>query len=120
MLSANCPLDYSLCDQTVTLYRKQGDSVLRQVVEGCLFRFQDSRTVDAMGCRQDRPFLLVMPGAPQRVFPGDRVMAGLGPEVTAQMWRDFIPVKVPGLGEVSYAAPYFWEGSICHVEAGRR
>lgn len=116
----NCPLDYSLCCQTVTIYRKQGDSILRQAAENCYLEARDQRVTDTLGSRGDFSFLLVMPGPDRRVFPGDRVMAGEGPEVSLEDWDGFIPAKVPGLYEVEYAAPYTWEGETCHVEAGRR
>ena len=33
------PLDYSLCDQTVTIYRKNGDEILRKVAGNCHLLF---------------------------------------------------------------------------------
>lgn len=120
MQYVDCPLDYSLCDQTVTVYRKQGEEILRQVVQGCYFRLEQQRNVDAMGCHREKAFLLIMPGENQRVFAGDRVMEGVGPEVSPEMWRQFIPALVPGLAEVGYATPYCWESRVCHVEAGGR
>lgn len=114
------PLDYSLCTQTVTVYRKQADSVMRQVVENCYFRLEQKQERDAMGCQREKAFLLIMPGETQCVFAGDRVMEGIGPEITTEQWRRFIPALVEGLAEVSYATPYCWEGTVCHVEAGGR
>lgn len=114
------PLDYSLCTQTVTVYRKQADTVLRQVVENCYLRLEQQREVDALGCHREKAFLLIVPGDIQRVFAGDRVMEGIGPEVTSEQWHRFIPALVDGLVEASYATPFCWEGKICHVEAGGR
>lgn len=113
-------LDYSLCDRTVTIYRRQGEQVLRQVVDGCFFSWQIEQVVDTQGCRRETTCLLVMPGDTQRVFAGDRVFDGVGPEIEMKDWAAFIPVKVAGLAEIGYVKPYYWDGALCHVEAGRR
>ena len=107
-------LDYGLCRQTVTVYRMENGALQRLVVKGCYYAYEDG--LDAKGF--DRKFLLVMPGACQRVFPGDRIYDGIGPEDV--QWQEFIPVKVAGLSEVAYVRPWFWEGAIAHVEAGRK
>lgn len=112
--------DYSLCNQTVTIYHPEAGRILRQVVAGCYLHWQQKRQRDALGEQLQAPFLLVMPGGAQRVFLGDRVMAGVGPEITPQQWGSFLPATVPGLGEVHYVSPYFWEGKLCHVEAGQK
>ena len=114
------PLDYSLCTQTVTVYRKQADRILRQVVENCYFRLEHQHKVEALGSRREKAFLLIVPGEDPCVFAGDRVLEGIGPEIEMEQWNRFIPALVDGLVEVSYTAPYCWEGSICHVEAGGR
>ena len=116
----SCPLAYSLCRQTVTVYRRQGSQIHREVAENCYLEARDQRRTDALGSRGDFSFLLVMPGPVQRVFPGDRVMAGVGPEIGSEDWDGFIPAQVPGLYEAAYAVPYTWEGQVCHTEAGRR
>ena len=114
------PMDYSLCDQTVTIYRRQGEQVLRQVVEGCYYVWQEQQLLDKGGCRRETTCLLVMPGDGQQVFIGDRVLPGVGPEVELRDWAAFIPVNVPGLAEIGYVKPYYWDGGLCHVEAGRK
>ena len=113
-------LDYSLCDRTVTIYRRQTDGIFRLVVDGCYFSWQEEQTVDEAGCRRETTCLLVMPGDTQRVFAGDRVFDGVGPEIEMKDWAAFIPVKVAGLAEIGYVKPYYWDGALCHVEAGRR
>lgn len=118
MRNVDCPLDYSLCQQTVTVYRKQTDGIYRQVVENCFFRLERHRKVDALGCRGEKTLLLIVPGDTRCVFPGDRVMEGVGPEVSAEAWSQFVPALVEGLAQVSYATPFVWEGRLCHVEAG--
>lgn len=120
MTQSNCPLDYSLCDQVVTVYHRQGGKILRQVIDGCYLQRQTDRREDTLGTRQEHPFLLVMPGDIQRVFPGDRIYAGIGPKVGPEEWIGFLPAQVPGLYEAAYAAPFYWDGVLCHVEAGRK
>ena len=117
---SGCPLDYSLCDRTVTVYRRQGEQIIRQVVENCYLSRQETQTASLSGRRETQAFLLIVPGKVQRVFPGDRVYDGVGPEVSLADWSGFLPVKIPGLCQVSYVQPCYWAGEICHVEAGRK
>lgn len=114
----DCPLDYSLCDKTVTVYRMENGKLQRLVVEGCYYVWQVGQETDALGTRQITRFLLIMPGSCQRVFPGDRIYDGVGPEEVD--WPTFLPTNVPGLSQVAYTRPTWWAGSICHVEAGRK
>ena len=110
---------YPMCEQTVTVYRKAGDTVERRVQTGCFYRFTDCLQEDDRGLRFTRKFLLIQPGdAP--LYPGDRVLEGEGPVVTAQQWESFLPATVPGLSQAAYAAPWHWEGKIRHWEAGRK
>ncbi len=111
---------YPLCRDTVTVYRLQDGAVCRQVEQGCFFGWQDTLTEEVRGHRQVRTFYLVMPGSPQRIFPGDRVMAGEGPVITSEDWDGFVPAAVEGLCQVQYASPHFWRGKLCHTEAGRK
>ena len=115
-----CPLDYMLCCQPVTVYRYQNGQVLRQVAENCHFIWTQRQKTSAAGTRRDTDFLLIMPGDVQRVFPGDRVFDGIGPEITGEQWPSFLPVQVAGLAEVGYVTPCYWEGQLCHIEAGRK
>jgi hypothetical protein len=110
---------YSLCDQTVTVYRLTDGDVQRQVLEGCFYRWEDGLQEDAAGVHHSRRFLLIQPGDTQRVQPGDRIFPGVGPEVDAGAWARFIPALVPGLGEAAYAVPRFFGGELVHTEAGR-
>ncbi len=112
------PLDYSLCCQTVTLYRRQGDRVDRTVVENAFYQWRVRQEKTPEGQTHQVDFLLILPGEEHSVLPGDRVIGGIGPELTAREWPGFLPVKVPGLAEVSYVKPCFWEGALCHTEAG--
>ena len=112
------PLDYTLCCQTVTVYRKTGDRILRQVLQGCYYCFRDRVVHDELGRRMQRNFLLIAPGKEQSVFAGDRILEGIGPEEVD--WNRFIPSLVFGLSEAQYANLCTWEGIPCHTEAGRK
>lgn len=113
-------MDYSLCNQTVTLYRKTPDGILRRELPGCFLQWKDEVSYDRLGMQRERRFLLIQPGQEQLVFPGDRVFAGIGPEIGLADWNTFLPQTVEGLGQVAYAAPYYWQGQFCHTEAGRK
>lgn len=113
-------IDYHFCDRTVTVYRLENGKVQRLVVPGCYYFWEIRQVTDLYGTRQETKFLLIMPGRVQRVFPGDRIYDGIGPEVTAQQWPDFLPVTVPGLGQVAYVRPTWWDGQVSHIEAGNK
>lgn len=115
-----CPVDYRMCNQTVTIYHKDGDAYTRKVIEkGAFLDFKKTQSVDKTGSKEANSFLLVIPGDTQAVFVGDKVLLGAGPEVgTREVWASFIPSKVPGLVVVSYADPKYWNGQIVHTEAG--
>ena len=114
------PIDYGFCDRTVTIYRKEQGKIRRLVAENCYYNYQDVLRDDVPGRRVQRLFLLVMPGKRQRVFPGDLVYDGVGPEVGDIDWGKFVPAVVPGLSQVAYARAWHWDGKIAHVEAGRK
>ena len=116
----NGPVDYGMCCQTVTVYRKAVREISRTVIPGCYLRWQTEAGFDVLGHTLQRKFLLVQPGDMQLVFAGDRVFDGVGPEITAELWDSFLPQQVEGLGIVTYAVPYQWEGRFCHTEAGRK
>lgn len=114
-----CPVDYRMCNQTVTVYHKDGDAYTRTVYERAFLDFKKTQTVDKTGSKEANSFLLVIHGGTQAVFVGDKVMMGIGPEIaTRSDWAAFIPSKVPGLVVVSYADPKYWNGQIVHTEAG--
>ena len=110
------PFDYSLCQQTVTVYRKNGEGIARHVAENCLFSRQITVSTENYGKSRLKPFLLIIPGASLPLQPGDRIYAGIGPEKVD--WQTFVPACVPQLYEAAFAKPCFWEGEITHWEAG--
>ena len=115
------PMSYRLCVQTVTLYhRGDGDEITRRVVEqGAFLDFKKVQDVSKTGSREANSFLLVIPCGEIFVFPGDKVLPGVGPELQGrEAWAGFIPSRVPGLAVVKYVDPKYWRGRLVHVEAG--
>ena len=108
------PFDYSLCDQTVTLYLETGE---RWVIPNAYLSAKITTPTEPYGKSMEKKFLLIIPGD-HPLSPGDRVYAGIGPEETD--WKTFVPALVPALFEVSFAKPCYWEGSLTHWEAGNR
>ena len=108
----NVPLDYSLCNMTVTVYRREG--LTRQVMEGVHYEFTHRREVVDGVTRLSRGFLLVVPGQ-REVRPGDMVLLGIGPEI--RRWEDLKVAEVDTLGLVTSVQPRYWNGSLCHTEA---
>ena len=108
-------MEYPLCDQTVTVYRLKDGQVCRQVLHGCYFQLQErKKPADE---RPLREFLLVVPGNAQRVFPGDWVVPGEGPRVSATQWAAFLPVHNRDMVVVGQVRNCYWEGTLCHTEA---
>lgn len=119
MLRPTCPVDYRLCNQTVTVYHQENGRYTRTVHKRAFLDHKKTNSVDKTGSKEANSFLLVVPGDHQTVFIGDRVMLGEGPEITTrEEWAAFIPAKVSGLVVVSYADPKYWNGKIVHTEAG--
>ncbi len=106
-------MTYPLCDQTVTVYRQEHDTVTRRVVENTFYSYEDHLE----DSRFSRRFLLILPGA-EDIRPGDRVFVGIGPENV--VWDRFLPVSIPGLSQVAYVKPVYAGSTLCHLEAGRR
>ena len=116
----SAPIDYSrLCNQTVTVYHKDGDKYTQKTHRQAFLDFRKNQTVDRTGSRESNSFLLVLPGDTQAVFVGDKVLLGDGPEIaTRDAWAAFVPSKVPGLVVVDYVDPKYWNGQLVHTEAG--
>ena len=117
----SAPVDYSLCNQTVTIYHDNGNSTYtRTVIEkGAFLDFRKTQSVDKTGSKEVNSFLLVIPGASVPVSVGDKVLHGEGPEIaTREAWAAFVPVNVPGLVVVKYVDPKYWRGAVVHTEAG--
>lgn len=119
MLKPTCPVDYRLCNQTVTVYHQEDGKYTRTVHKNAFLDFKKTQTVDKTGSKEANSFLLVIPGAVQAAFVGDKVLLGEGPEIASrEAWAAFIPAKVAGLVVVGYADPKYWNGTMVHTEAG--
>ena len=114
------PIDYRLCNQTVTVYHWDGGTgYTRKVIPNAFLDFRKTQNVDKTGSKEANSFLLVIPGETVPVAVGDKVMAGRGPEVsTREAWAAFIPSRVSGLVVVKYVDPKYWRGTVVHTEAG--
>lgn len=115
------PVDYRLCNQTVTIYHWDGaNTYTRKVIkDGAFLDFKKTQNVEKTGSSEANSFLLVIPGASVPVAVGDKVLHGEGPEVASrEEWAAFIPAKVEGLVVVKYVDPKYWHGVVVHTEAG--
>lgn len=114
------PVDYSKCNQTVTVYHQViAGEYTKAVIKSAFLDFKKTQNVDKTGSHEVNSFLLVIPCATQGIFEGDKVLLGEGPEVsTREAWAALIPSKVPGLVVVKYVDPKYWQGKMVHLEAG--
>ena len=112
------PLDYSLCNQTVTFYRKTGDEITRKVAGNCHLSCKYRMATENYGKSLEKKFQLIIPAGEICPEPGDRVYDGIGPEEVD--WSGFIPALVPQLYEISFVEPCCWEGKVVHWEAGHK
>lgn len=122
--STRLPVDYRLCNQTVTVYHWDSDAetCTRKVIEkGAFLDFRKVSNVDKTGSTEVNSFLLVIPCTDGKTIPvsaGDKVYHGVGPELGDGEWSRFIPAKVPGLVVVKTVDPKYWRGQLVHTEAG--
>lgn len=115
----SAPVSYEKCNQTVTVYHQSGDQYQRRVFENAFLDFKVTQNIDKVGGSTVNSFLLVIPCAEQVVFKGDKVLLGVGGEIaTREEWSAFIPAKVSGLSVVRYVDCKYWQGRMCHLEAG--
>lgn len=115
------PVDYRLCNQTVTIYRwDKNETVTRQVIEkGAFLDFKKIQGIGKTGSTEVNSFLLVIPCSESPVAADDKVLLGDGPEITTtDEWRKLVPAVVPGLVVVKWVDPKYWKGRMVHVEAG--
>ena len=119
MLPPLPPVSYELCNQTVTVYHNDGDAYTRTVFRKAFLDFRKTETTSKTGSREANGFLLVIPGDSIPVAVGDKVMLGEGPECyTREQWAAMIPARVSGLVVIKYVDPKYWNGNVCHTEAG--
>ena len=107
-----------LCDKTVTLYRNQKGTVMRQVIQHAHLQCTYRQLAKNYGEEQEKTFLLVLPAGEGTLQPGDRIWNGVGPEVAD--WETFLPAAYPELMELSFVIPRYWNGTLSHWEAGHK
>ena len=113
-----CPIDYTkICNQTVTVYHKSGDEIIRTVHKAFL-ELRKTQSVNKTARKAESAFLLVIPGSEQAVFVGDKIYVGDGPKISAAKWSAFNPNEVPQLAVVGSAEPKYYNGEMVHTEAG--
>lgn len=136
--------DYRLCDQTVTVYHgifgADGSFCCeRRVLQGVHFDYTRDRAVDVSGSSPETGFLLVAPcrsplpawceplafdrlenrTGRYTLAPGDKILPGVGPEIsTRAQWAALTNRTADGLAVVKYVDAKWWQGHLCHVEAG--
>jgi hypothetical protein len=113
------PVDYSKCNQTVTIYHDAGGAYSKQIVKNAFLDFRKTQNIDKTGSSEANSFLLVIPCAEQSVFVGDKVLLGEGADVTTrEAWAALVPSRTANLVVVKYVDPKYWRGAMVHVEAG--
>ena len=104
--------DYRLCNQTVTVYHREG--LTRQVFEKAFYEYTRQRARSAGVDTHEEDFLLVIPGNEQMLFPGDRVVLGVGPEIRS--WGELNRQNFPTLSEIGQVRCRFFGGRMVHCE----
>lgn len=115
------PLNYALCDQTVTVYRASYDdefSCTKTVYDKKAFLdFKKVVSVNKTGSKEVNSFLLVIKGNAD-LKPKDKVLLGVGEDIlNREEWAKFIPSNRAGLVVIETVDPKYYNGEICHVEA---
>ena len=110
------PLDYSLCCQTVTIYRAGEERPIRTICPRAYLEQRRTLQIDVCGKTEREGFLLILPGEKADLQAGDWVLAGEGPQAES---FDELAV-LPGIGRITLLRPCYWEGKQCHVEAEGR
>lgn len=109
---------YPLCTQTVTVYHREDSKITRSIYDRAFLDFKKVKSVDKTGSKDVMSFLLVVVGDVD-IHAGDKVILGEGSDISTDAeWRDFIPTKTPGVCVVSYVDKKYFNGKVCHVEAG--
>lgn len=118
-----------LMSQTITLYHPDFDgdfSCRRQVVEGVAYQWQHGRSIDnlgksyanrsLMGETAETKALLILPPEVE-VALGDKVIEGVGPEITERgQWAALLPENTPSLTVVRSIQPRYWGGTLVFRE----
>lgn len=114
------PIDYRLCNQTVTIYHWDSkDTYTQQTIHNAFLDFRKNQSIDKTGSKEVNSFLLVIPTDKVIVATKDKILQGEGPRIaTREEWSKLIPETTPGLVVVRYVDPKYWQGKLVHLEAG--
>lgn len=116
----NSPLNYSLCNQTVTVYRadnKDGFKCTKKVYKHAFLDFKKVVSVNKTGSKEENSFLLVIKGNAD-LKPKDKVLLGVGKEIkTREEWAKFIPSTQANLVVIESVDPKYYNNEIVHIEA---
>lgn len=108
------PLDYTLCNQTVTVYHRE--TLERTVVENAYYDFRQEETVNDGQADTAVRFTLVVPGRLD-IQPGDKVLPGRGSALEERaQWMRLTAGAVSGLGIVKSVSYKYWNDTVCHTE----
>lgn len=122
IVKQDTPFSYALCNQTVTVYRACFDgefSCTKTVYDKkAFFDFKKVVSVIKTGSKEVNSFLLVIKGNAD-LKPKDKVLLGLGEDIsTREEWAKFIPSNCADLVVIETVNPKYYNGKVCHVEAG--
>ena len=121
MLRPTCPVDYSICDRTVTVYHYNDadKTYTTSIIRNAYFEHKLQKRTDKLGGKETDTFLLIVPGSAVGVSVGDKVLVGEGEEITTrEAWAALNPAIVPDLAVVKWVDPKYWRGAVVHTEAG--
>ena len=102
------PMDYSLCNQTVTVYRKGAQGIIRQVLTNCRYFSKAALETKDTGHWKRTDFLLIVPGN-REILPDDRVLPGEGPVFSR--WAELYDAPM-----ITSVKTYHWGNEVCHRE----
>lgn len=129
------PLCYPHCDRTITIYHTTFNpfSCRRAVLQGVYYETRPTMEIAKTGAQHTSEYLLIIPqkvGARVSTVddigmkdtyvlqPGDRVVAGIGPDIPdREAWAKLLPSNYD-VTTVSWVEQKYWHGQPCHVEAG--
>ena len=112
------PVDYSKCNQTITIYH-ENNGVYEKTVCRAFFDFKKAQSLGQSGKQENNTSLIVIPIEAQPVFVGDKVVLGIGEEITTrEAWAKLIPSVVPNMCNVRYVDPKYFGGKVIHWECG--
>lgn len=121
MIYRKCPLNYGLCNQTVTVYHldKETKNITTTVFHNAFLDYKKNQNIEKTGSKESNSFLLVLPTDTQTVFVGDKVLHGTGKPVTdVSEYNKLMPTNTNGLVVVKYVDCKYWRDKMVHLEAG--